>query len=87
MRRPRRADDDIRLAGRLIELLEWDHTALKLLCHQAGAFLRTIAHQDSARTLLHQVARRQFAHLARAHQEHGPALERAEYLLCQVHSH
>ena len=78
-------------AGRFVELLKLDNLGTtapsKLLGHAAGALLGAVGHQDGARALLHQVARGQFAHLARAHQEHRPPLQRAEDLARQVDGH
>ena len=60
------------------------HVALEFLGHAAGALLGAVGDKDCACALLHQMACGQFAHLARADQEDGAALQRAEDLACQI---
>ena len=74
MRRPRRTDHDVRLAGCLVELLKRNHAPLKLLGHPPRPILGPVAYQDRPSSLLHQVPRCQLTHLARAHQENSPPL-------------
>ncbi len=87
MRRARRRNHDIGLAGRIVELLKRNHPAVELIGHRPRPRQRPVGHQDGARSLLHQVARSQFAHLARADQEHSSSVQRAEDLPRQVHCH
>ncbi len=50
-----------------------------------GAIVGAIGDKDGFRAVGEQMARRQFAHLARAHQIHVLALQRSENLLGQFH--
>ena len=85
VRRAGRADNDVGLAGRLIKLVEWDYLARKALCHPPRALQGPVGHQNRACPLLDQMPRRQFAHLARAHQKNRAPFQRSKDFAGQLH--
>ena len=91
MRRTRGADDDVGAAGGLVKLVEFDyfrrHTAFERVGQASRSIGGSVAHKDRAGSLLDEVPSGQFAHLARAHQENGAALERSEDFARQVDGH
>ena len=91
MRRARGADNNVCAAGRFVELVEFDHLRHyctgKLLSHAARASGSSIADQDGARALLHEVPRGNFAHFSRTHQEYRAPFERAEDFARQIDGH
>ena len=91
MRRAGGADDDVGAAGGVIELAVvddfGDDRALKLLGHAAGALGRAIRDENGSGALLHEVARGDLAHFARADEEDGAALERAEDFAGEIDGH
>ena len=87
MRSASRADHNVGLAGCVVKLFEGDHLPRKALRHAPRALQRAVGHQNRAGSLLHQMARGQLAHLARAHQENRAPLQRAEDFARQFHGH
>ena len=85
VRRSCRADDDVGINGRVVHLVVRDHSSLEGFGHALGARLRPVGDQDGSCALLHQMAGGEFAHLAGADKEHGPALQVTEDLLRQLH--
>ena len=75
MRRAGRADNNVGLAGRLIELLEWNDTTLKDFSHAPCAFLSAVGYKNRAGALLHKMPRGEFAHLACTNKENRAPIQ------------
>src|SRR5579872_2933899 len=87
VRRASGADHDVGFARGLVEPVEWDYTAIERLSQRMGTFLGAIRDENSAGSLLDEMARRKLRHFSCAHKEYGAALERAKYLASKVDCH
>ena len=87
VRRSGRGDDDVGAVARVVEVVELDGFAVESVRQANGAVVSTIGDENRGTAMRHQVARRQFAHLARAHNENGLAVQRPENLFGQLDCH
>src|ERR1700678_1281460 len=86
--RPRRAgggDDDVGLVCARVKVIKGDSPAPKALGQLFCAFVGAVGPQNGSGALVHQVASRLLANLARADDQDLLVLERAKYLSCQLH--
>ena len=86
-RRSRRRNDDVRLVCPRVQVIKVDRLPQKLLRQLHRALVRAIRHHHRIRAVLHQVPRRQLAHLARADDQNLLAFERSKNPPGQVHRH
>ena len=76
---------DVHLRQRLLELFILHHFAIEQSSHGIGSRARSIGHEYARSAGPPQMARREFSHLTRAHQQHLAIFKRAENLARQLH--
>ena len=68
-----------------VHIFKTDRTAAETIGELLGTLEGAIGHQDGARSMVYEMARRLLAHLAGAHDQNPLAFERAENLTRQLH--